>query len=64
MKLYSGGSRISCGGGVTDFRHGCFLKEMQAKIKELGPVGGRASVAPRGCANEIPHIWMYMNNLT
>ena len=41
----SGGSRISCRGGMhplagsVDLRHGHFLVKMYAKMKELGPIG-------------------------
>ena len=44
----SGGSRNSHGGhgpiGGVDPRRGCFLVKMFAKMKELGPIGGRANV--------------------
>ena len=41
----SGGSRISRRGGV-DLRRGHFLVKMYAKMKELGPIGGRALGMP------------------
>ena len=43
--IISGGSRISCRGGVhplggVDLRCGCFSVKMYVKMKELGPIGG------------------------
>ena len=32
--------------GGTDLQRGHFLAEMYTKMKELGPVGGRAPAAP------------------
>ena len=47
----SGGSRISRRGGVhplggVDLQRGHFLVKMYAKMKELGPIGGRAPGMP------------------
>ena len=33
-------------GGGMDLRHGLFLVKMYAKMKELGPIGGRAPGTP------------------
>ena len=37
--------------GSVDLRCGCFLVKMYAKVKELGPVGGRAPGTSPGSAN-------------
>ena len=58
LNLCSGRSRMSHrwhgpNGGV-DLQCGCFLVKMFAKMKELGPVEGRAPETPPRSANAVP----------
>ena len=62
--LSSGGSRISRGGGRglvgggVDSRGSYVSKILYVKMKELGPLGGRAPGAPPRSANAIgPYPW-------
>ena len=54
--VLSGGSRISHGGvwthwGGVDLRHRHFSVKMDAKMKELGPIGGHVPGTPPRSAN-------------
>ena len=66
MTSFSGGSRISRRArwplGGVDLRHGHFSVKMDAKTKELGPVGGCTPGSPPRSANIISYSTVKSQN--